>query len=147
MLSNTCKYAIRAVIYLAVHADKTEKIGIKRIAEDLEIPMPFLGKILQNLAKNKILSSTKGPHGGFGIGKALNEVSLHDIVEIIDGTDAFEFCVIGLRTCNELNEQAVHCSLHEAYLPIRENLRNIFRNTSIQSLAQGIKEGKQKINI
>lgn len=146
MLSNTCKYAIRAIIYLAVHADKDEKIGIKRIAEDLEIPMPFLGKILQNLAKNKILSSTKGPHGGFGVGKPLNEVSLHEIVEVIDGTDAFEFCVIGLKTCNEL-ELTVHCSLHEAYLPIRENLRNIFRNTTIESLAQGIKDGKQKINI
>ena len=35
------------------------------IAKDLDIPTPFLGKILQNLAKHKILSSTKGPHGGF----------------------------------------------------------------------------------
>ena len=74
-------------------------------------------------------------------------MSLHEIVEIIDGTDAFEFCIIGLKTCSELNEKAVHCSLHEAYLPIRESLRDIFRNTTIESLAQGIKHGKQNINI
>lgn len=64
MLSNTCKYAIRSVIYLALNAQDGKKIGIKKISEDLEIPTPFLGKILQSLARQKLLSSTKGPHGG-----------------------------------------------------------------------------------
>ena len=62
MLSNTSKYAIRAVIYLALFAGKEKKIGIKQISTDLSIPTPFLGKILQTLAKHKLLSSTKGPH-------------------------------------------------------------------------------------
>ena len=47
MISNTCKYAIRAVLYLAIHEKENEKIGIKKISEDLEMPSPFLGKILQ----------------------------------------------------------------------------------------------------
>jgi len=67
MLSNTCKYGIRAVIYLALHNAEEKKIGIKEISSELNIPTPFLGKILQMLAKNKMLISTKGPNGGFGL--------------------------------------------------------------------------------
>ena len=96
MLSNTSKYAIRAVIYLALFAEDEKKIGIKQISSDLGIPTPFLGKILQTLAKHKVLSSTKGPHGGFGMGKDPAEVSLIDIVDIIDGRDLFTKCLIRL---------------------------------------------------
>jgi DNA-binding IscR family transcriptional regulator len=55
MLSNTCKYAIRALIYLANYAKDNQKIGIKKISEDLKIPSPFLGKILQSLAREKLI--------------------------------------------------------------------------------------------
>jgi len=55
MLSNTCKYAVRALIYLGKYSNDGTKIGIKKISSDLEIPTPFLGKILQNLVKQKIL--------------------------------------------------------------------------------------------
>jgi len=64
MLSNTCKYAVRALIYLGKYSVDGTKIGIKKISSDLIIPTPFLGKILQNLVKQKVLVSTKGPNGG-----------------------------------------------------------------------------------
>src|SRR6056297_1802886 len=95
MLSNTCKYGIRAIIYLALE-NSDKKVGIKQIAEDLDIPSPFLSKILQLLAKNKILTSTKGPHGGFGLGKNADEISLMDVVKVIDGMDFFETCIISM---------------------------------------------------
>ena len=41
MLSNTCKYAIRAVIYLSFNSSEKRKIGIKTASEDLQIPSPF----------------------------------------------------------------------------------------------------------
>jgi len=89
MLSNTCKYAIRSLIYLANFSADDKKIGIKKISEDLNIPSPFLGKILQSLAREKILKSTKGPHGGFSLGRKPEEISLFDIVVQIDGADYF----------------------------------------------------------
>ena len=97
MLSNTSKYAIRAVIYLSINAGEERKIGIKQISKDLNIPTPFLGKILQILAKHKLLSSTKGPHGGFGLGKKADEIKLIDVVNIIDGQDIFKKCLIRLE--------------------------------------------------
>ena len=140
MLSNTCKYALRAVLYLAVFADKGQKIGIKQISSELGIPTPFLGKILQSLAKHKILSSTKGPNGGFGLGKSAGEILLMDIVMVIDGMDGFNTCAVGVKYCSE--EENL-CALHTRYADLREGIKKIFETESVQKLARDIKEGKQ----
>ena len=145
MLSNTSKYAIRSVIYLALNAGEEKKIGIKQISKDLIIPTPFLGKILQTLAKHKLLSSTKGPHGGFGLGKPADEIHLIDIVDIIDGQDLFKKCLITLDDCSE--EESKQCSLHDKYLEIRENLMNLFQNEKISELVDEINKGKKKGNL
>lgn len=135
MLSNTCKYAIRAVIYLAHEEDLTKKIGIKKISEDLKIPTPFLGKILQILAKNKILASTKGPNGGFSLGRPAEKISLMDIVDIIDGDESFNACIIGLSSCTV---EETNCPIHDKYAPIREQAKQLFIHQSIAELAASV---------
>lgn len=134
MISNTCKYAIRAVVYLAVHA-KEYKIGIKKIAHDLDIPSPFLGKILQTLAKQKLLTSTKGPHGGFGIGKSPDEIRLIDIVEIIDGLDVFNTCLVGVRICQGDEAKKELCPFHHKSDPVRQQLKDLFEKQTIGEFA------------
>lgn len=140
ILSNTCKYGIRSVIYLAINAKKGEKIGIKKISKDLDIPTPFLGKILQMLAKRKILTSTKGPNGGFGIGKPPEEITLLDIVEIIDGRDVFDTCVISLKSCSSQEHKNSPCPIHKKFSEIRTNLITLFENETIDNLACEIKD-------
>ncbi len=144
MLSNTCKYAVRACIYLAMAEDVNQKIGIKKISEDLKIPTPFLGKILQILAKNKLLSSTKGPNGGFNLGKPANKITLMDIVKIIDGEEPFDTCVISLASC--ITEEK-HCAIHENYYKVREEIKKIFGNQTIEELADHIKKGHDHLVI
>ena len=132
MLSNTCKYAIRAAVYLTLQANEKTKIGIKRISEDLGIPAPFLSKILQLLAKHKLFSSTKGPHGGFGLGQDPSTISLYDIILIIDGDDLFKKCLISLRDCS--NEDKF-CTIHHKYESTRQELIGLFKAQSIKDLA------------
>ena len=139
MLSNTCKYGIRAVLYLAVNDQEGQKIGIKRISKDLNIPTPFLGKILQSLAKHKLLSSTKGPNGGFSLGKKPEDILLMDIVQVIDGQDTFHKCVIGVKYCSE---QINPCALHTRYAELGQEIRKIFEIETIEQLAIDVKEGK-----
>lgn len=136
MLSNTSKYAIRAMIYLALNADKENKIGIKKISADLNIPSPFLAKILQVLAKRKLLSSTKGPNGGFGLGRDPQKITLYEIVTVIDGSDIFDKCLISLRTCHEEN---IPCPLHNKYEPVRLEIKKMFQQQDIGNLAIDIK--------
>jgi Rrf2 family iron-sulfur cluster assembly transcriptional regulator len=134
MLSNTCKYAVRALIYLGKYSEDGTKIGIKKISSDLMIPTPFLGKILQNLVKQKVLVSTKGPHGGFGLGRKISEISLYDIVRIVDGDDFFRNCLIGMQPCatHENNERP--CPVHARFGPIRAQLLLFYQETSLADI-------------
>jgi Rrf2 family protein len=141
MLSNTSKYAVRAVIYLALNSEQNKKIGIKQISKDLGIPTPFLGKILQTLAKHKILSSTKGPHGGFGMNKKASDISLIDIVDIIDGRDLFTRCLVRLDDCNS----NAPCSMHSKYAEIRMDLLNLFEKQKFAELVDEIKTKKSNL--
>ena len=143
MLSNTSKYALRAVIYLALYASQEKKAGIKEISAALEIPTPFLGKILQNLAKHQILDSSKGPHGGFCLKKQAMDISLMDIVEIIDGTDAFDLCVIRTTRCS----YDAPCSLHDKIAPLRSEMKSLFLTESVADLVEEFRNGRERIRI
>lgn len=134
MLSNTCKYAVRALIYLGKYSGEGTKIGIKKISSDLLIPTPFLGKILQNLVRQKILVSTKGPNGGFGLGKKTHEISLYDIVRIVDGDDFFNNCLIGMQPCSTHAENEKPCPVHNRFGPIRAQLLLLYQQTSIADI-------------
>jgi Rrf2 family protein len=143
MLSNTSKYAIRAVIYLALYSTKEKKVGIKKIAEDLNIPTPFLGKILQLLAKKEILDSAKGPHGGFTLQRPAIDISLMEIVKITDGDDSFDHCVIRTETC----KHEAPCSLHHKIAPYRNGMKSILLTESIADLASEFRSGKESISL
>lgn len=143
MLSNTSKYAIRAVIYLALYASRQKKTGIKEISEELGIPTPFLGKILQMLAKHKVLESTKGPHGGFCLNKPAMDISLMEIIEIIDGADSFETCVIRTSKCSN----DTPCSLHDKIAPYRKGIKSLLLTESVADLASEFRKGNEHIRI
>jgi Rrf2 family protein len=146
MLSNTSRYALRALIYLAINnEDGKKKIGIKRIANDIDIPSPFLGKILQTLAKQKILDSTKGPNGGFSISKQMQKITLYEVIKIIDGNDLFDKCLISKKLC--LEHENPSCFLHTHYQAIRTKIINMFSKQSIADLAIEFKNSANKIDL
>jgi Rrf2 family protein len=146
MLSNTSKYAIRSLIYLANYANDKKKIGIKKISEDLGIPSPFLGKILQRLAREKVLSSTKGPHGGFGLGRKPEEISLYDIVVYIDGEDYFNSCIIRLEKCSCFTEELTTCPIHKRFSAHRTELINFYKNTTLFDIVEDFEISGEVIN-
>jgi len=139
MLSNTCKYGIRALVYIAVTSKNGEKIGIKRISADLNIPMPFLAKILQSLAKQKILSSSKGPHGGFSLVRDPREIKLAEVVKAIDGNDVFSRCVLHNDNCKSIDSTKAECTLHGDYVRARQRIEKLFENKTVQNLVSAAK--------
>jgi Rrf2 family protein len=138
MLSNSCRYGIRAVIYLASQHAGDFKTGIKQISKDLDLPTPFLAKILQQLAKQKILNSSKGPHGGFSLMKDPRNITLLDIVNTIDGYDTFTDCVMHKGTCKGVTMEKSKCPLHEDYEKTRSELIRIFSKRTIHELVNKI---------
>ena len=144
MFSTTSKYAIRAVLYLAMlykrhdDSEKVMKVGIKKLAEDLKIPTFFLGKIMQTLAKHKILTSYKGPNGGFSFNKNPDEISLLDIVKIFDGEEIFSTCLLGLNLCNHDNFQKEDCPFAQDLDVCVERISQYLQNTYVGKVAQSL---------
>jgi Rrf2 family transcriptional regulator, iron-sulfur cluster assembly transcription factor len=136
MISNSCKYGIRAVAYIANQPEGSGKIGIKKISEDLDLPSPFLAKILQLLAREKILCSSKGPHGGFSLLKDPRNITLLDIIRIIDGDNTFNDCALHNGFCNTFEACNIICPLHEEYSKVMEEFIKIFSSTTIYSLVK-----------
>ena len=151
MLSTSCKYALRAAVYLMAHANGIVKAGIKEIAGEIEANEHTTGKILQLLAKEGIIVSTKGPNGGFYIPANSKKIYLIDflkdeketlvlidIVQVVDGVHFFFECGLGLRKCSEKKP----CPIHHTYKASREKLYKEFSSVTVQQLAFEIEKGE-----
>ncbi|GAB3917348.1 RrF2 family transcriptional regulator [Mucilaginibacter boryungensis] len=129
ILSKSCEYAIRATVYIALKSGRGEKVGIIEVAEAIGSPMHFTGKILQTLVRKKLLTSAKGPTGGFYLENG-SQLFLVDIIRAIDGNGLFSACVLGLERCSETQP----CPMHEQVKPIREMLLTEFSKKPVTEL-------------
>ncbi|HWI89823.1 MAG TPA: Rrf2 family transcriptional regulator [Flavisolibacter sp.] len=138
MLSTSCKYALRAAVYVMANANSiTKKVGIKEIAQEIEANEHTTGKILQLLVKEKIIASAKGPNGGFYISPHTPKIHLIDIVKVVDGVGFFFECGLGLQKCSERKP----CPIHHSYKASREKLHKEFSTITVQELASNIEKG------
>ena len=138
MFSKSCEYAIRATIFIASKCCDNRKVGIKEISIAIDSPIAFTAKILQKLAKNKIINSTKGVNGGFEIFKKnLKTIKLIQIVKAIDGDSVFLGCGLGLGNCSVEHP----CPVHNEFKEIKEKLAFMLENTSLEEIALDVKSG------
>jgi len=138
MLSKSSKYALKAVLFLALHTDVNNKIMVKDICERINVPKAYIAKLLQGLAKRKIISSTKGPKGGFYIDEANKNEPIIKIIDIIDGKKRIESCVLSLEDCNEHKP----CPLHAIISPSRSKMIGLLESKTIKDLAEDLELNK-----
>ncbi|TRX59411.1 Rrf2 family transcriptional regulator [Fulvivirga sp. M361] len=137
MFSKSCEYALQAILYICLNAQKNRPVGLKDIAEAQKIPLHFLSKVLQELVKHKVLDSAKGPKGGFSLVDDPNNMYLLKIVEIVDGSDLFDRCGIGLKECSD----EYPCPIHFDYQLVKEKIKNLLSEKTIYQLCIDVKNG------
>ncbi len=135
MLSNSAKYALKAVLYLAVHSDEDHKILVRDIAEPINVPQAYIAKLLQELSKKQIVSSTKGIYGGFYLTSLNLKQPVINIIYAIDGPTWMHSCLLSLDNCNE----QVPCPLHHIANPMRSQLVELLKVKTIEDFAKEIK--------
>lgn len=133
IFSKQCEYAIQALIYLSKKTE-TEWVSTKEIADNLNIPQHFLGKIFQMLSNKGILKSKKGLQGGFALSKLSSEINLKDIVDTIDGDAYNTECVAGFPDCSNNNP----CPLHNSWKDLREGIVNMLSSRNLKQMADEI---------
>lgn len=138
MLSNSSKYAIKAVFFLAVNSSEDNRVMVKDLATPINVPQAYLAKLLQELSKADIISSKKGPKGGFYLSEENKNHTLMDIVDVIDGVDKFNTCLLNLEKCNAKKP----CPLHNLAAPSRSKFIGSLNKKTIKDFSKQIEEGK-----
>lgn len=138
MFSKACEYGIRAAIYIAEQSLLEKKVSLKEVAKAIDSPEAYTSKILQQLSKNNIINSDKGPTGGFSMDKSeLQKVKLSTIVSAIDGDSIYKGCGLGLKRCNE----KMPCPVHHQFKKIRDDLKEMLETTVVMSLTIDLSNG------
>jgi Rrf2 family protein len=141
MFSKSCKYAIRAVLYLSIHSNEEKMIGVDVIADELEVPKHFLAKLLQQLSRARLISSMKGRSGGFYLSEKDLKSNLMAVIEAIDGPGTFTDCVLGLKTCSEENP----CPYHNRITDFRSSFYKQLIEETIGEISSRILEKNFKL--
>ena len=137
MLSKSCEYALKSLLYITKTSENEKRVGVKEISSNLGIPFHFAAKILQILSKADIVSSQKGPNGGFYMTKDNLKHSLADVIRAIDGNGIFTNCILGLKACSEKRP----CPLHFEFKEIKSQLSRGLESTKLDEFQEKLLSG------
>ena len=137
MFSKTFGYAIRAAAYVLLNGNADKKIGLQDLSANLGIPFHFLGKVMQDLVKNGILESVKGPSGGFYPNEFTDSTLIINILYITDGATVFDRCALGIHRCNA----AQPCPLHHEVWACNQKLLEVLSHKTIGMMAADVEAG------
>ena len=129
-LTREGEYGIRSVLHLALHTDDGV-VQADAIAREQSIPVCFLRKILQTLARNGLVSSRRGAHGGFSLARPPEDITLLAVVEAVEGRVLLNTCVLGIGACQR---EAV-CPVHPVWQEAQERLVTVLGRTTVADLA------------
>jgi Rrf2 family protein len=111
---------------------------VKDIAEPINVPPSYIAKLLQELGRHGIVSSVKGPNGGFYLDEDNMKTQLIRIIDVIDGEQRLRSCMLSLHECDNDNPCPLHHMVGETKTSFIKNLED----TTIAELVENIEEGK-----
>lgn len=128
-LTRSGDYAVRCLLYLALHPGRGV-VGRKEIAEVMNIPAQFLGKVAQTLARAGLIAIRQGSRGGYELARDPADISLLEVVEAVDGEIFLNDCLHRLDFC----ERRPVCSVHRVWGRARRQLRDMLDGISLAAL-------------
>jgi len=129
--SRACAYAVKALVRLAREGTGVA-LKAREIAAKENIPCAFLAKVLHQLVRAGIVSSSPGLTGGFRLRLAPSEVALIQIVEAVDGLAQFRQCFTGIAECNELSP----CPMHDSWQKVKDEILRYLRETTLAQVVE-----------
>jgi len=130
MISKTALSTLKAAVVLARDPEQGFH-GAGEIAQAIDAPANYLGKMLQSLVRQGILISQKGLGGGFKLARDPKEITLYEVVEVIDNLSRLSGCCLGRSKCSGDNP----CPLHKQWGRIRDNYLAMLHDFTLADLA------------
>jgi Rrf2 family protein len=126
--SKTTSYSLNVLSYMAEH--ENVRMSAIYLHNQLNIPYSYLRRMLGELSKNRFIRSIKGRDGGYILSRDKSNIFLMEIIEIIEGPDSFDRCVLGFDKC-PFNGG---CYLHPVWTKMRGDILKILKTTSLADL-------------
>ncbi|SFW59007.1 transcriptional regulator, BadM/Rrf2 family [Sinomicrobium oceani] len=132
MLSRKAKYAIKVLIYINEHPDLVP-VSAKEISEAEKIAYKFLKAIMNTLKQNRVVTSRRGPKGGYSFVGNPKDVTVASIMRIIDGPIALTTCTSEnfYETCEECIDEKT-CRVRGIFLKIRESMLPVLQRSIME---------------
>ncbi len=115
-ITQEADYAIRIILHLSA-LGKGHIVDAATISEKQGVTLRFTLKILRKLSKENLIQSHRGVNGGYSLVKNPDEISLKDVIEVIDGDFAINKCLKDKNACNL--GRAATCNVHAALRDIQ----------------------------
>lgn len=128
-LSKKSDYALIAMKHLAAQADRGAA-SAREIAQQYDIPVELLAKVLQRLVQRGLLASHQGTHGGYRLARPATAISVADVIQAIDGPLTVTACSVEDTDCDQYSS----CSVRDPLWRIKDRIVSALATCSVQDL-------------
>ena len=128
-ISRKIDYGLRAMIYLSSIQSGTV-VPFREIAHRMDVPEDFLAKILKTLVDQGLVKSTRGPHGGYALARAPDDISFLDVIEAVEGPVALNVCLDGDDACGRSSS----CTMVSVWRLGQERMLDVYRQARLSEL-------------
>jgi len=129
MISQTAEYALRAIVHLAQTHPRPQTAAA--IAERTHVPVPYLSKVMQSLARAGFVSSQRGLHGGFTLVRSASSFSVLDVISAVEPLHHIRRCPLDL-----VGHDDHLCMLHSCLEQAMQRMEEVYAGTSIENLLE-----------
>ena len=131
MLAQKTRYALRSLLYLAEESDG-RPVPLARIASTQHVPAKYLELIMLDLKKAGLVSSTRGPKGGYALARPAGDISFGEIVRVMEGPLALVSCasVNFYARCGDCHDEAT-CAIRRAFGLVRDQTTALLDGVSL----------------
>ena len=126
---------MRAAIDLARHYASCDPVQVKDIAERQDIPKDYLSLIMVDLRKGGIVESVRGPRGGYRLAKSPAEISMGEVLEVLEGPIQLLDCASTATPPIEHKcSQHTGCSMRNVWTYLTETIAGVLHQTTLEQL-------------
>ena len=129
-LSKKADYALMAMKHLAVRPDAASA-SAREIAEQYDIPIELMAKVLQRLARRGLVTSHQGTRGGYRLARPAAVISVADIIQAIDGPVTVTACSSESENCGQYSK----CSVRDPLWRIKDRILSALATCSLQEIS------------
>ena len=131
MISKTGLYVIRALSALA-KLPPDSWMGTAALAQEIEAPVNYLGKLLHILAREQVILSQKGVRGGVRLARAPDQITLYEALAPFENFGRWTDCLLGKPSCPDPEP----CAINTKWAPARDQVLDFLRQTTAANLVE-----------